>query len=62
MLIYILIMISFQNWLKLKENLWGNVPVKGRKPSDGIPGKGNSNSTPSPQGATSSQPKMMKQK
>ena len=30
---------TFKEFLKL-ENLWGNVPVKGRKPSDGHGGGG----------------------
>ena len=32
-------MMTFKEFLKL-ENLWGNVPVKGRKPSDGHGGGG----------------------
>ena len=33
-------MIKFNEWVKLKENMWGNIPVKGRKPSDGAGGAG----------------------
>ena len=26
---------SFKEWVKLRENIWGNIPSKTRKPSDG---------------------------
>ncbi len=26
---------TFKEWIKLKENIWGNIPAKTRKPSDG---------------------------
>lgn len=31
-------LLNFKEWLVLHENMWGNIPVKGRKPSDGPPG------------------------
>jgi hypothetical protein len=34
-------MITFKEFLSIRENLWGNIPVKGRKPSDGLSSKNN---------------------
>lgn len=42
------IKLEFDKWLELKENLWGNIPCKGRKPSDGPVGGTPSSGTPTP--------------
>jgi hypothetical protein len=47
--------LNFKEWL-MQENLWGNIPVKGRKPSDGW----NKPSAGPMPGAMPSGPKMMK--
>lgn len=53
------IKLKFNEWLKLKENLWGNIPCKGRKPSDGPVGGVTSSGTPS-QSSAPMQQKMKK--
>ncbi|RDJ35545.1 MAG: hypothetical protein DWQ19_12065 [Crenarchaeota archaeon] len=51
---------NFKEWLKLQENMWGEIPSKRRKPSDGW-GGGNSNAPMMPQ-QPQGNPKMMKKK
>jgi hypothetical protein len=46
-------LLNFKEWLS--ENMWGNIPVKGRKPSDGPPG------AKSASGMTSSMPQQQQQ-
>lgn len=51
---------KFKEWMQIKENLWGNIPVKTRKPSDGPPGASGAGMQAPAQAAM--QPKMMKEK
>lgn len=55
-------MIKFNEWVKLKENMWGNIPVKGRKPSDGPSGANGGMQGVAPQQQAPMGQKMMKKK
>ena len=55
-------MIKFIDWVKLQENLWGNIPVKGKKPSDGPNGSGQMQAAPTGQPMQSQMNKKMKKK
>ncbi len=47
---------NFKEWFLAQENMWGNTPAKGRKPSDGWRGKPGMSAGAMP----ASGPKMMK--
>ncbi len=65
-------MISFKEFISINEGLWGQIPVQGRKPSDGRGGYSMSSNSGSQGGAgmspmspgkePESQPKMMRKK
>jgi len=51
-------LLNFKDWLV--ENMWGNTPARGRKPSDGWRGKPGMSAGAMPGGMPASGPKMMK--
>ncbi len=54
-------MLHFKEWLK-NENMWGNVPCRTRKPSDGWVGKQSYSSNSSGASAAAPMQKNMKKK
>lgn len=58
-------MVNFKEFMRLPENMWGEIPAPPgvKKPSDGQGGKSLSSNTPTePSGAPMGQPMMMKKK